>query len=62
MKYQNYVEMPFKKAFESFPQVFKCFPKYLIDSFLSDDDYIVRIDKKTNYFEVGFASDNWNIN
>ena len=62
MKYQNYVEIPFKKAFRTFPELFSELPAPLLNEFFSNDEYIVRIDKLTDHIEIGFASDNWLIN
>ena len=62
MKYQNYVEMPFKKAFRTFPDLFSELPAPLIHELFSDDKYVVRIDKFSDHIEIGFASDNWLLN
>ena len=59
MNYQNYIEMPFKKAFRMFPQYFISFPAKLLNEFFNDDDYIVRIDKTSEHVEIGYLSDNW---
>lgn len=61
MKYQTYYEMPFKKAFRSFPELFSVFPLEALNEFFSKDEYIVRIDKFSERIEIGFASDDWVI-
>lgn len=61
MKYQTYYEMPFKKAFRAFPELFSAFPAVVLNEFFSDDEYIVRIDKFSDRIEIGFASDDWKI-
>lgn len=61
MKYPNYIQMSAKKAFSLFPALFTELPRYIVMELLTDDDYIVRIDKN-GYFEFGYSSDNWHIN
>ena len=61
MNYPSYIEMPFKEAIKSFPALFKMLPKDLVFHLLSDDRYLVRVDRNQN-IEFGFASDNWFIN
>ena len=62
MNEKNYIEMPFKKAYQKYPELFIKFPVSVLLEFFSDDDYIVRIDKIHKCAEIGYPSDLWAIN
>lgn len=53
-----FMQMPFRQFAVIFPDVAKEIP--MLEIFLSDSNYIVRI--KDDTFEIGYIEDTWKIN
>lgn len=61
--YNTYIQLTFKEFVKSFPQLAEFYKRsvgdLMFNEFLSDDDYIVRLDN--GHIEVGYKEDAWAV-
>lgn len=59
----KYLELPFKVFIQCYPDALQMFPPGMRLDLLTDPNYIIRVhdNGKSTTFEVGYSSDNWNL-